>query len=189
MTIDDIYKLLPEHLLIQDGGLRTKCAETLLDAFEIGGWDRKGVEHCPVVVKGLSKKAPFNDIDHIRSVTRLSIALADGLLETEGAAGDIDRDALIAGALLHDVGNFVEMDWDGKDSLMKPISEMVPHPCSGAYLAQKHGLPLSVVHIILAHSALFSPGGDAACRTREAMIVKYADTVSFYYLQMFYGKE
>jgi putative nucleotidyltransferase with HDIG domain len=189
MVIDTVYDLLPEHFLINDENLRKKCAETLLDAFEIGGWDKKGVEHCPVVVKGLSKKAPFNDIDHIRSVTKLCIALADGLIESEGAAGTIDRDTLIAGALLHDVGNFVEIDWEGKESFMKPLSEMVPHPCSGAYLAQKHGLPLSVVHIILAHSALFSPCGDAACKTREAMIVKYADTVSFYYLQMFYGKE
>jgi putative nucleotidyltransferase with HDIG domain len=189
MNIDDIYKLMPEHLLIKDEGLRTKCAETLLDAIVAGGWDKKGITNCPVVVKGLSKKAPFNDIDHIRSVTKLSIALADGLLESEAAAGTIDKDVLIAGALLHDVGNFIEMDWDGKASFMNSTADLFPHPCSGAYLAQKHGLPLPVVHIILAHSALFSPTGDNACKTREAMIVKYADTVSFYYLVMHYGKE
>ncbi|MDR0708541.1 MAG: HD domain-containing protein [Spirochaetaceae bacterium] len=189
MTVEDIYQLMPEHLLIADEDLRQKCAETLLDAIVIGGWDKKGIMNCPVVVKGLSKKAPFNDVDHIRSVTKLCLALHDGLLETEGAAGSIDRDVLIAGALLHDVGNFIEIDWDGKEAFMKPISELCPHPCSGAYLAQKHGLPLPVMHIILAHSVLFSPTGDNACKTREAMIVKYADTVSFYYLQMYYGKE
>lgn len=189
MTIADVYRIFPEHELIKDEDLRKKCAETLLESLEIGGWDKKGVENCPVVVKGLNKKAPFNDVDHIRSVTKLCAVIADSLHESEAAAGGIDKDTLIAGALLHDTGNFVEFDWDGQESLMKPIAELVPHTCTGAYLAQKHGLPLPVVHIILAHSALYSPTGDAACKTREAMIVKYADTISFYYLTMYYGKE
>jgi putative nucleotidyltransferase with HDIG domain len=189
MTVADIYRIMPEHLFITDENLRKNCAETWLDVIETGGWEEKGIFNCPVVVKGLSKKAPFNDIDHIRSVAKVSIAICDALLESEAAAGTLDRDSVIAGALLHDIGNFVEIDFDGREAAVKPLAAIIPHPCSGAWFAYKHNIPLLVVHIILAHSDLFSPEGVNSCKTREAMIVKYADCLSFYHLQMFYGKE
>lgn len=190
MNADYIYEIMPEHLLIQDESLRQKCIEVWLEALAVGGWEQKGVLNCPVVVNGLNKKAPYNDIDHIRAVTKISIAICDSLEEVHTKAGTIDRDAVIAGALLHDVGNFLEMDIDDNGAtFFKPIADLVPHTCSGAFLAQKYDLPMSVVHIILAHSTLFSPCGENACKTREAMIVKYADCLSFYHLQMYYGKE
>jgi putative nucleotidyltransferase with HDIG domain len=186
MDRGEIYIIFPEHHWIQDEDLKTKCADTWLEAIELGGWDEKGLENCPVVLKGL-EKAPDNNITHVRGVTQLSVKMFDQLKESYPDAGDCDRDVVIAGALLHDVGKLLEYDFIDKKAVLSANGAMFGHPCSGAWLAQKHGLPEKVVHVILAHSDLMSPGGANAFQTRESLIVKYADCMCFFYLLKHYG--
>ncbi|MDR2945900.1 MAG: HD domain-containing protein [Candidatus Adiutrix sp.] len=189
MNTSDVHALLPELSWIENADLRDRCADVWLEALLAGGWDEKGVEACPIVVKGLNPVCAYNNLDHIRSVTKIAAAICDELTRGQGEAGQLDRDAVIAGALLHDVGNYLEVEIgpDGR-AFHKPLATLVVHPASGAFLLQKHGLPVEIVHIVLAHSDLFSPLGAQGCKTREAMIVKYADCLSFYHLHMHYGE-
>ena len=62
------------------------------------------------------------------------------------------------------------------------------HP-GAVILAQKNGLPENVVHIVLAHSDLMSPGGEKCYQTRESLMVKYADCMAFFYQLKYYGNQ
>lgn len=187
MTRTDVYDIFPEHHWISDVALKQACADTWIEAVSLGKWDEKGIENCPVVVRGLSKTCPDNNITHTRGVVKLAADMLDGLAGCYPDGGACNRDYVIAGALLHDVGKLLEYDYTDGEAFMRPEGVMFGHPSSGAYLAQKNGLPPEVVHIILAHSDLMSPGGEKAYQTRESLMVKYADCMCFYYLLKHYG--
>ena len=187
MNREDVYALLPEHHWLSDAMLKEKCADVWLEAAVSSGWDKKGLENCPTVVKGLSRDCPYNNIDHTRGVTKLSVEMYETLNGCYPKAGDCDRDAIIAGALLHDVGKLFEYDYVDGQPVLSAEAAMFTHPTTGACLAKKHGLPDKVVHIILAHSDLLSPGGSQAFQTRESLIVKNADAMCFFYLLKHYG--
>ena len=83
----------------------------------------------------------------------------------------IDRDVLIAGALLMDVSKLVETR-PGKDGPERTeIGTSLPHAIYSAHLALQLGVPLSVVHIITAHS----PNGGKAPVTLECQILDWID--------------
>lgn len=183
----DVYTLIPEINWINDQTLREKCVDVWFEAIETSGWGGHGLEKMPIVLKGLPLDDPDNNnIKHTRSVARLSAKIYDELHDFFPEAGEADRDVLIASAILHDVGKLLEYDYVDGQAVARPESaagaQMFTHPYLGACLVRKHGLPQKIEHAILAHSELMSPGGAAAFHTRESMIVKYADTISFYYL-------
>ena len=94
-----------------------------------------------------------------------------GNLRTE----KLNKDYLLAGALLHDVGKSLEYQLkDGKVITSEPGTKM-RHPESGARLAEECGLPEEVVHIIAAHSH----EGDSMNRIPEAIIVYHCDFIDF----------
>ena len=65
-----------------------------------------------------------------------------------------ERDVLIAGALLHDVGKLLEYARNAEGRfVMSDYGLKLRHPVSGAMLAQKHGLPEHVLHIIAVHAS------------------------------------
>lgn len=188
MIKEDIYRIFPELNELSDPALKEKCAETWLDAIESGHWEEKGgMENIPVVVAGLSKSCPETNVSHTRSVARLALGMYEDLEKNYPYANGCDRDTVIAGAIMHDVGKLLEYDRvDGQYCFAEDHLKF-NHPSIGAYLAQKHGLPKDVVHIILAHSDLMSPGGEKCFQTRESLMVKYADCMSFFYILKFYG--
>ena len=184
MTLDDVHRLIPEHSLVQDAELREKCAEVWQEVLEIGGWDSKNINTSIIAVKEVSNDCPETGLDHVRHVVNMSAAIYYQLKGWMDTIGPCDRDTVIAGALLHDVGKFLEYEVkDGVRGYSK-YGKMFRHPCSGAYFAQKHGLPPKVVHIILTHSAAQSPEGANAMNTPESLVVKYADHLCFSYVQL-----
>lgn len=190
MRREDIYRIFPELNRLQDRTLKEQCADVWLDAIAEGHWEEKGgFENLPVVVKGLSKKCKETNISHTRTVARLAVAMAEDLSKNYPDAGPCDVDAVLAGAILHDVGKLLEYDAvDGEYCFAKDHLQF-NHPSIGAYLAQKRGLPKDIVHIILAHSDLMSPGGEKCFQTRESLLVKYADCAAFFYLLKQYGSD
>ena len=127
------------------------------------------------VVKHLIDKTPVNLMVHTLAVVRCALSLADRLLEAYPGRVTLDRDILLSGALLHDVGKMFEYRKSGDRFVKSGSGELLRHPVSGAAFAFKHGLPETVVHIIAAHSK----EGDGLRRTVEAIIVNHADFVNF----------
>lgn len=112
--------------------------------------------------------------DHMRSVTRLSVKIAEEMAGLYPGFG-YDRDMLIAGAICHDIGKVWEFDpenlsrWEAN-----PRATGLPslrHPTFGAYICLAMGLPEHVAHIAAAHSR----EGDFLIRSLENTIIHWAD--------------
>ena len=114
--------------------------------------------------------------DHLRGVTRIATSIADDFL-TAYPEADIDRDVVVAGGLVHDVGKPWEFDpvnrakWTGDPSRTGLPS--LRHPVYGIHVCVAVGLPEEVMHIVLAHSF----EGDFLIRSLEAIIVHRADSL------------
>ncbi len=170
---DEIRAILPEIDLIEDVELRDKVVATWEAALTRGGWETKDIERMPFT---LAKKVTLNFAQHVRSVTKICLAVAETFDEIyHGQTLKLDRDILLAGALLHDVGKLLEMEEvDGTFRKTKE-GKLVRHPFSGVALATELGLPAEVLHIIGTHSK----EGDSYKRTPEAIILHYADFMNF----------
>jgi len=99
---DDIRQILPEIDQIQDAQLRDNVVATWEAGLARGGWTPKDMQRMPFT---LAKEVTLNFAQHVRSVTRICLAVADTFDEIyRGDTLKLDRDILLAGALLHDVG-------------------------------------------------------------------------------------
>ena len=87
----------------------------------------------------------------------------------------IDRDILIAGAILHDVGKILEYTKEKNKIVKSKTGKLLRHPFSGSALAYQHDLSDEVVHMIATHAH----EGDGGYRSVEAIIVHYADFINF----------
>jgi hypothetical protein len=86
-----------------------------------------------------------------------------------------DRDTLIAGALLADVGKLIEFERrDGKYQFAKTY-KYLRHPFTGVGLCYKHGVPEAVMHVVATHSW----EGDKFKRQPESIIFHHADFTDF----------
>jgi len=172
-VIEEICEVLPEIDQIKDAQLRDNVVATWEDGLARGGWTPKDMQRMPFT---LAKKVTLNFAQHVRSVTRICLAVADTFDEIyRGDTLKLDRDILLAGALLHDVGKLLEMEESGGTFRKSADGKLVRHPFSGVALADAHGLPAEVLHIIGTHSK----EGDPYKRTPEAIILHYADFMNF----------
>ena len=90
----------------------------------------------------------------------------------------INRDVLIAGALLADVGKPLEYEKDAQGNVKKGhYGDMLRHPFSGVALCYKHGLPPEVMHMVATHS--FEGDPPKVTRSIESIIFHHADFVDF----------
>ena len=170
---EEIRQILPEIDQIKDAGLRDKVVATWEAGLARGGWKPKDIERMPFT---LAKKVSLNFAQHVRSVTKICLAVADTFDEIyRGDMLKLDRDTLLAGALLHDVGKLLEIEESGGTFRKSADGRLVRHPFSGVALADAHGLPAEVLHIIAAHSK----EGDPYKRTAEAIILHFADFMNF----------
>ena len=170
---EELVAILPEIDLISDERLKGKVIATWEEALARGGWTPKDIERMPFT---LAKKVDLNFAQHVRSVTRICLKVAETFDEIyQGKTLKLDRDILLAGALLHDVGKLLEMKEGGGAFQKSRDGKFVRHPFSGLALADAQGLPAEVLHIIGTHSK----EGDPYKRTAEAIILHYADFMNF----------
>jgi len=169
----EVKKFLPEVGLIKDVDLRKKTEETILDAITRGGWEEEDLKRIPFTM--LIKDTKISLIKHTRAVARTAIAIFESMKKSYGDMLKMEKDILISGALLHDVGKFLEYTMRGGEIIVSEFGKRVRHPVSGAALAYEHKLPMEVIHIIAAHSK----EGEFVKRTPEAWIVNYADFINF----------
>lgn len=156
-----------------DKTLQLKVIDVCVEALKIGndgrGW--KDMEFpFTLVIPGV--KVSFGD--HVRIVTDLALQ-SGSILEKQGIP--INRDILIASAILHDIGKPIEYAQTSDGKIIKSeTGKRLRHPVTGAGLAMKHELPYEVVQNIYQHSW---EGDKGPGRTIEGEIVHRCDFLHF----------
>jgi len=173
-----LLSLMPEFQLIQDAGLQEKTITVWLEAMDKSGWTVDDLQDMPFTL--LIRHTPVNIVSHTRAVTLCALQIADVLVDEYEGRVSIDRDILLAGALLHDVGKLFEYMRQDGEFVKSREGQLLRHPISGAAFAGRFDVPQEILHIIAAHSK----EGDGARRTVEAIIVNHADFVNFESLQV-----
>ena len=170
---EELIGILPEIEWIADADLREKVIATWITGLERGGWAPEDIERMPFT---LAKKVSASFAQHVRSVTRICAAVSDTFDEIyNGVDLKLNKDILLAGALLHDVGKLVEMEEVDGAFRKTADGKIVRHAFSGVALADAHGLPATVQHIIGTHSK----EGDPFKRIPESIICHFADFMNF----------
>lgn len=117
-------------------------------------------------------------LQHSVDVASLASAMAEQI-------GNVDKDLVIAGALLHDVGKLKEIS----SQMGFPYTDegrFLGHIAMSAMMVQEAAIKLKIpnarieqlLHILLSHHGENEKGSPVACVTREAFIVHYADEVN-----------
>jgi len=159
-----IEKLFPELNEITDTSLRESVIKAWLLAVEKGGWEK--IDDIPFTL--LIPDVKISLIEHTRRVTRMAMAIAK-------ARDDLILDFIIAGGLTHDVGKLLEYERENGKIVKSCYGKLIRHPVSGYHIALEVGLPLEVVHIILAHST----EGEKVSRSKEAIVIHHCDFIEF----------
>lgn len=165
--------LFPEIQLISDAKLRELTTRVWVEAMKKAGWTIADLAGMPFTL--LISPTDVSLIQHTRAVTLTALRIAEVMMKEYGERVAIDRDVLLSGAILHDVGKLFEYEREKGKFIKSRNGALLRHPISGAAFAYQHGLPPEVLHIIAAHSK----EGDGARRTVEAIIVNHADFVNF----------
>lgn len=159
----EMERLFPELGLLTSPTLRAQIIEIWQELWQMSAYER--LEDVPV-----SLTIDYPQLLHTQGVIRGAIALADAWERLHDV--ELDRDTLIAGALLIDVSKLVETrrDADGQPR-HTDVGRLLAHGTYGAHLALAKGVPLEIVHCILSHS----PNGGKAPQTREAQLIDWLD--------------
>jgi putative nucleotidyltransferase with HDIG domain len=168
-----LMEVFPELSLIEDGKVRDKVVAVYGAALERGGWVVADLSRMPFTL--LLEPCPATYREHARAVTWCSLAAGKALSGIYGPRVTLNRDHLVAGALLHDVGKLLEYEEKDGRFVKSAKGRLLRHPFAGAALAAEFGLPDEVTHIIAVHAR----EGDGARATTEAIIVHHADFINF----------
>jgi putative nucleotidyltransferase with HDIG domain len=176
--VKEIAELFPSLMKIKDASLRERVAAVWNEAIRTGcggkGWTFDELRAVRFTL--LAGDIDMTFVEHLNSCVRQCIAIADVLESSFRCGISIQRDYLIAGALLADVGKPLEYDRDAAGKVVQgTFGQQLRHPFSGVALAYKHGIPGEVMHIIATHSH----EGDKVERSIESIIFHHADFVDF----------
>ena len=167
-------ELLPEFAEIGDPALRELALKATGAAAEKGGWTEETVGLAPVTVSYSGCRCSL--IEHVRKVVQTcsaNYALLSGFYVQNGCP--LDRDLVVCGALLHDIGKFTEFTLREGEPVHSESAALLRHPLSGAIIAAEAGLPDAVVNLIATHSF----EGERSVRTGEADFVRAVDEFVF----------
>ncbi|MDG2424550.1 MAG: HD domain-containing protein [Phycisphaerales bacterium] len=175
---EQITELFPNLADIKDADLRDQVAAVWNEAITTGcggkGWTFDELRAVKFTL--LAGDIEMTFIEHLNSCVRQCIAIADVLDNAFTCDIPINRDILIAGALLADCGKPLEFDKDDKGNVIKgTFGEALRHPFSGVAMAYKHGIPPAAMHMIATHSH----EGEKVERSIESIIFHHADFVDF----------
>ena len=118
----------------------------------------------------MKEKLGISNVEHTNQVVECALAMADVIERVQGL--QVERDTLIAGAILHDIDKLLIFHQSSGETT--PMGSHLVHTTIGAHLALKAGLPLEIVHVIAAHSSNYS---SLSPKSVEAAVVYHADHV------------
>jgi putative nucleotidyltransferase with HDIG domain len=177
ITRQEIESLFADHLSrIASEELRKQVVDVWKLGCDEGHWNSIAeLEHMPFTL--LTDTHGVSFIEHTLAVTEGAIGLADALEKHyRQLPHPIDRDRLIAGGLLHDVGKLLEIEGDGKGGYRKSLNgKCARHPISGAMLGARVGLPEKVINTIACHAK----EGDGRPQVIETILIHQADFATF----------
>jgi len=159
---------------IADKPLRLKVAGLIENpTIEIAGKVYKGIplETSPA---GLSHhhSYPGGLREHMISTANIALALCDTIENVYN--GEVDRDLVLAGVLVHDI--FKALTYVQRDNgtyASASIAERLDHLTLGVAELIRRGFPLDLIHIMDSHMGW--QHGPIGPRTAEALIVHLAD--------------
>lgn len=169
----ELIELIPEFSEIQDPDLRKRTMAVWEEALERGNWQIEDLPGIPYTL--LIPEVDISFPTHVSVVCRLCLAMEEVLSEAYGSRYPIDRDTLIAGALLADVGKLLEFEKTGEGFRWSPTYKHLRHPFTAVGLCFKHGIPEAVMHIVATHSW----EGDRFNRQPESILFHHADFTDF----------
>jgi len=175
MTSDSLNEVFPEFGLIHNDELREKTMAVWDAALADSGWTLEGLSRMPFTL--LIDPCPVSFVEHVRAVTLTALRAAEIFEEIYGDRVPVDRDVLIAGGLLHDIGKLAEYENREDGTTVQTASgKLLRHPFTGLEMAARCGLPAEVQHIIATHAG----EGDKIKRSTEATLVNHADFMNFH---------
>ncbi len=170
---EDLKKLLPEFDLIENEDLREKVINVWEKAVKAGGWKVEDLTRIPFTL--LLGDVPVNFIEHTRGVTKVCAKAKETFKEIYGDRIKLNKDYLVAGGLLHDIGKLVEYAEENGKFVKSANGKMLRHPFSGVGLCYDEGIPEEIMHMIAVHSK----EGDGTKRSPEAVVIHHADFMNF----------
>jgi 3'-5' exoribonuclease len=123
-------------------------------------------------------------LEHVLSVTKTCVYLADKYAEMfPEMQPPLDKDQVIVGGVLHDIGKLRELDVTPMGAEYSPAGVLIGHMLQGRdilrEMAAEHPIDpeklLRLEHIIIAHQRLPEWGAPKPPMTPEALLVHYAD--------------
>ncbi|OGD59369.1 hypothetical protein A3K78_08405 [Candidatus Bathyarchaeota archaeon RBG_13_52_12] len=165
--MDDVEKLTMQ---IKDRKLRKMVLNLLRDPKLDLDCPCLSFEECPA---GAYQHHSYSGglLQHTIGVTKLSLTLCDLVEEIYG--GKVDRDTVVAGALIHDVMKTYTYETRSDGSYVSsPLGEKVDHLTLLVAELYKRGFPVEVIHVAASHHGDISP---VKPKTMEALIVSIAD--------------
>lgn len=174
LNIQDVYEFFPEIYDLQQPELRDKVSAMWLQALNENSWTGDLLAKSPIVNENPSH--PGNNLEHIRDVANLSMAIYDYLKSKYGETViSVDRDLVLASALCHDIGKMYEYRVTADGPGYSEDAHYLRHPLKGAILASEHNMPKEIIHAIATHSW----EGSNSYRSLISFIVRTADEVSY----------
>jgi putative nucleotidyltransferase with HDIG domain len=158
---------LPEINQIADATLRSKAIEAWAHALCESSFQRIRDIPCEGLKRG-------SQADHLRGVARLALKIVDEF-ETSFPEVRVNRDIVLTGALVHDVGKAWQLDpgnlkrW--KSDPAQAGEPSLRHSVFGAHVCLAVGLPEEIAHIALGHST----EGQHIGLSLECYLVRTAD--------------
>jgi len=116
-------------------------------------------------------------LEHSVDVAKKAIALSDSTT---------NKDLLITGALIHDIGKIDEYDWSGCVITRTTTGKLIGHIALGLMMiddwqkeTRNHEKHLSLCHLIASHHGKLEFGSPVEPQTKEAVILHTADMMDF----------
>jgi len=161
----DVTAMFPPVADIEDETLRSAVIAIWEELWEMSAWE--DVNEVPT-----SPEIPYPTIPHNQCVLAMALAVADCFEHYHNL--HVDRDCLIAAAVLQDASKVVEyVRGDDGKMVHTEIGNNAPHAFWTAHLAAKHGLTGDLLNIILTHS----PQAPKFPNSLEGKILYYVDQI------------
>ncbi|MFQ5603384.1 MAG: HD domain-containing protein [bacterium] len=174
MNKESLLQVIPEFNLIKDETLRNNTIAVWEEATNYRNWTSEELLRIPFTL--LAENVKITYLEHVRTVCQMCVACDKVLTEAYGdRKTPVNRDYLVAGALLADVGKLYEYDKKDGQVVKSKHGEYLRHPFSGVGLCFKYDIPEEVMHIVAVHSK----EGDHFKRSPEAIILHHADFIDF----------